>query len=233
MRGFYFIYDSWNILVLTSIVYIIDMANTLWTFGDSFTEGFGHWAKKYIEWKGYKPPNFSDILSKDLSFIKKNMGEGGSDNYTIFENICKNIWEIKENDFVIIGWSTPVRFRLTTKNDTWVSIRPGDDTNLSLFDHLSKQSIDEILLNRSSYKFAHEVDSWIRLINRALPKTDIIHWTPFGGAITKCEYIRLLTVSEESEGVVDDGHYGEVGHSELAEIFKSRYTKPIVKRSLI
>ena len=82
------------------------MANTLWTFGDSYTEGFGYWAKKYIEWKGYKPLNFSDILSRDLSFIRKNMGEGGSDNYGIFETLCKNIGEIKENDFVIIGWST-------------------------------------------------------------------------------------------------------------------------------
>jgi hypothetical protein len=161
------------------------------------------------------------------------MGDGGSDNYTIFETLCKNIEEIKENDFVIIGWSNHPRFRLVTKNDTWVSLRPGDDHDLSLFDHLSKQSIDEIMLNRSSYKFAHEVDSWIKLIDKALPKTDIIHWTPFGGAITKCEFIRCQTVSEESDGIVDDGHYGEMGHRELAEIFKTRYTKPIFKRSLI
>ena len=209
------------------------MANTLWTFGDSYTDGFGHWAKKYIKWKGYKPLNFSDIISKDLSFVKKNMGNEGCDNYTIFETICKNIDEIKENDFVIIGWSSPIRFRLTTKWNTWVTLIPGHDHDPSIFDHVSKQSVDEILVNRGSYRFAHEVDSWIRLINRALPKTDVIHWTPFGGAITKCEYIRLLTVSEESEGAVDDGHYGETGHSELAEIFKTRYTKPIVKRSLI
>jgi hypothetical protein len=207
--------------------------NTLWTFGDSYTEGFGYWAKKYIEWKGYKPLNFSDILSCDLSFIKKNMGNGGSDNYTIFETFCKNVNEIKENDFVIIGWSNHARFRLVTKNDTWVSLRPGDDHDLSLFDYLSKQSIDEMLLNRSSYKFAHEIDSWIKLIDIALPKTDIIHWTPFGGAITTCEFIRCVTVTEESYGEVDDGHYGEIGHRELSEIFKTRYTKPIVKRSLI
>jgi hypothetical protein len=224
---------KWNILIFISIVYIISMANTLWTFGDSYTEGFGFWAKEYIKWKGYKPFNFTDILSRDFGFIKKNMGLGGSDNYSIFETFCKNIEKIKEDDFVIIGWSNHIRFRLATKNDTWVSLRPGDSHDLSLFEHLSKQSIDEILLNRSSYKFAHEVDSWIKLINIALPKTDIIHWTPFGGAITKCEFIRCQTVSEETDLAVDDGHYGEAGHKELSEKFIGGYTKEIVKRPLI
>lgn len=209
------------------------MANTLWSFGDSYTEGFGFWAKEYIAWKGYKPLNFSDIISKDLSLIKKNMGIGGCDNYTIFESICKNIGEIKENDFVIIGWSSQVRFRLVTKNDTWVTLRPGDNHNISLFDHLSDQTINEILLNRDSYRFAHEIDAWIKIINKALPNNDIIHWTPFGGAITTCEFIRCVTVSEESKGAVDDGHYGEIGHRELSEIFKTKHTKPIVKKPLI
>jgi hypothetical protein len=210
------------------------MYNTLWSFGDSYTEGFSpHWAKKYIEWKGYKPSNFSDLLCKDMHFFLRNLGSGGSDNYSIFDEICKNIDQIKENDFVIIGWSNPIRFRLATKSDTWASIRPGDDHNTDLFDHLSKESIDEILVNRESYLFAHEVDSWIKIINKALPNNDVIHWTPFGGAITKCEFIRCQTVSEETNLQVDDGHYGENGHRELFEIFKTRYTKPIIKRPII
>jgi hypothetical protein len=210
------------------------MVNTLWSFGDSYTEGYHvSWAKEYIKWKGYKPLNFSDILSRDLSFVKMNMGKSGCDNYTIFETICRNIDEIKENDFVIIGWSNTVRFRLATNNNTWSTLLPGYDHNISIFDHVSKESIDEILVNRESYKFAHEIDSWIKIINKALPNNDIIHWTPFGGAIETCEFIRCVTIFEESKGAVDDGHYGEIGHRELSEIFKTKYTKPIVKKPLI
>lgn len=210
------------------------MANTLWTFGDSYTEGFGPpWAEEYLRWKGYKPSNFAELLSTEFHFILKNLGVGGADNYSIFEAICRNIENIKDNDFVIIGWSSHMRFRLATKSDTWATLRPGDDHNIELFDHLSKETIDEILVNRGSYKFAHEINSWIKIINRALPNTDVIHWTPFGEAIPDCEFIRCQTVSEETNLEVDNGHYGEVGHRELFEYFGPRYTKPIVKRSLI
>jgi hypothetical protein len=90
-----------------------------------------------------------------------------------------------------------------------------------------------MLVNRESYRFAHEVDSWIKIINKALPNTDIIHWTPFGGAITKCEFIKCQTVSEETNMEIHDGHYSENGQRELFENFRVRYTKPIIKRPLI
>jgi hypothetical protein len=210
------------------------MVNTLWTFGDSYTEGFGlPWSKKYIDWKGYKPKSFGELLSRELQLVLKNLGKGGSDNHTIFESICKNIDQIRDDDMVIIGWSNSLRFRLATNSDTWANLLPGDDPDLSLFDNISKQTIEEIHLNRASYKFAHEIDSWIKIINKALLKTDVIHWTPFGGSIPTCEFIRCSIISEESEGVVQNGHYGEDGHKELFNIFKERYTKPIIKRPLI
>lgn len=210
------------------------MANTLWSFGDSYTEGYGlPWARDYIKWKGYKPLNFSDLLAKDLNLFPKNLAKGGSDNYTIFESICENIDDIKKDDFVIIGWSNPVRFRLATNNNTWSTLLPGNDHNISIFDHLSKESINEILVNRGSYKFAHEIDSWIKIINKALPENDVINWTPFGESMTQCEFIRCTTIVEETKKEVDNGHYGETGHMELFELFRTQYTKPIIKKSLI
>ena len=68
------------------------MKKTLWTFGDSFTESFGttkgrNWIDNYIDWKGYVPKVYGEIISDEMGFELVNLGKGGSDNYSIFQNI--------------------------------------------------------------------------------------------------------------------------------------------------
>ena len=210
------------------------MANTLWTFGDSYTEGFeSDWANDYIKWKGYKPEGFSDLLSRDLSLYQRNLAVSGVGNHSIFESVCKNIDQINENDFVIIGWTNTSRFRLVNENDNWVNLIPLIDENLSLFNIISKRTVEETLVNRRSIRFSQEIDLWIKIINKALPKTDIIHWTPFPYQMKNCDFIKCTTIAEESDSKINDWHYGEQGHQDLFKIFKTRYTKPIVKKNLI
>jgi len=210
------------------------MSNTLWSFGDSYTEGFvSDWANDYIKWKGYKPEGFSDLLSRDLSLYQKNLAISGVSNYSIFESVCKNIDQINENDFVIIGWTSTSRFRLVDENDNWVNLIPLIDENLPLFNIISKRTVEETIANRGSIRFSQEIDSWIKIINKALPKTDIIHWTPFECQMKNCDFIKCTTIEEESGSKINDRHYGEKGHRDLFDVFKNRYTKPIIKKSLI
>ena len=68
---------------------------TLWTFGDSMTAGYTEgsgWADKYIEWKGYKPKIYPEIISDKLGMELKNLAKGGYDNYSIFETLCANVF---------------------------------------------------------------------------------------------------------------------------------------------
>ena len=39
----------------------------IWIFGDSYSDEFNErhdWAKKYIDYKGYKPKNFGDFINE-------------------------------------------------------------------------------------------------------------------------------------------------------------------------
>lgn len=93
----------------------------LYTFGDSWTEGVGVnlseennaknlEEKTKIRDKYSWPRQLSEILKIDF----ENYGVGGSDNKFIFNSICKciDIGKIKENDLVIVMWSSSLRDEL-------------------------------------------------------------------------------------------------------------------------
>jgi len=93
----------------------------LFTFGDSWTEGVGSNRKeeyttdnpeeKTIIRQKYSWPSY---LAKLLSIDVKNNGVGASCNNSIFNFICKHLKSniIKQNDLVIIMWSSPLRDEL-------------------------------------------------------------------------------------------------------------------------
>ena len=208
----------------------------IWVFGDSFSESFNMrhtWVSEYVKYKGYVPKVYAEILSKELNLPYKNLSQGGTDNYTIFENICKNIEQIQPSDFLIIGWSDVVRFRLVNKRNKWKSILPHYDMDLLLTENIEKNSINEILVNRTNELYQKEIDNWIKLINKSLENVDIVHWSPpFGGQNFKCLKFdeKIETIKEETNNKLNNNHYSEKGHKQLAEIFKKYYTKKIVKK---
>jgi hypothetical protein len=194
---------------------------TIWTFGDSFTASFNEksqWGTKYINWKGYVPKVYGDFLAEQYSMNLNNMGKGGADNYTIFENFCNNCHRIKSDDIVIFGWSSPMRFRLVTNMDYWHTFIPNVRFIESGFDSLSKSTIDETIYNRSSYKFCEEVNSWIKLINFHLNDIKVAHWTYFDVKLNAKFINTLENIKQETNGEVNDGHFSENGHLELSKI---------------
>jgi len=157
-------------------------------------------ANKYLE-EGKIPQHFEDIVANHFGLEcgeNYNKAGGGFSNYDILETIGKTLPNINEEDFVIIGWSDPSRFRLLNSKSEWEHMHAaGVDLPLEFFNGFKDMTDSfRIALQRLTslrfindyndvekpfHKTIHELKSWVNLINKALPK-NTIHWTPFGGA---------------------------------------------------
>ena len=92
----------------------------LHAYGDSWTEGQGT-TEDRKEWKTY---SWVKIVSDKLGFIPINNGISGNSNLNIFNKVVDDLIEdkIKENDMVVIMWSSSLRDSVPflPKNE-WVS----------------------------------------------------------------------------------------------------------------
>lgn len=193
---------------------------TLWTFGDSFTESYNskyEWANQYIQWKGYTPKVYGEMISDKLGIEYKNKGLGGNSNYDIFESICKSIDFIKDGDIIIVGWANILRFRLvdtTINGDRWQSIQP----SYNKLKNISENTVNEILINRSNTElYRQEIENWMKLLRYTFKNNTILFWSWSGrdwGLVNDgYENIRY-----ETGGKVDDSHWSENGHREFTEL---------------
>jgi hypothetical protein len=203
------------------------MKQKLYIFGDSFSAGFSfesNWTNPYVNWKGYTPKGFGEIISQKLNLELINLAENASDNYSILQKFCDNVKNIKKNDLVIIGWSSPLRFRLVS-ND-WITILPNNDkfsTKEIDKTKISESTLIEILLNRDDIRYCNEVNSWIKLLNN-LDK-NIIHWTPFDQRLDCMFLNKFETIVTETNGELNDWHFSENGHVQLSDLFINKFKK--------
>jgi hypothetical protein len=203
------------------------MSQKLYIFGDSFSAGFSfesNWTNPYVNWKGYTPKGFGEIISQKLNLELINLAENASDNYSILQKFCDNVKNIKKNDLVIIGWSSPLRFRLVS-ND-WITILPNNDkfsTKEIDKTKISESTLIEILLNRDDIRYCNEVNSWIKLLNNL--NKNIIHWTPFDQRLDCMFLSKFETIVTETNGELNDWHFSENGHLQLSDLFISKFKK--------
>lgn len=210
----------------------------LWVFGDSFTEGFdkyvsvhpnGHeieWRKKYINWKGYVPKVFGEILAEKLNIEVNNFGMGGTDNYTILDTIINNLDNISDDDIIIIGWSTTIRYRLVNDKNNFESItmwwQNASEHALNRLS-VSQLTINEVTLNRKNLAYITELNGYIKLLNKTFSKNKIYHWSPFNErkhfGLNVIKIPKLESIFDETLGQVNDLHYSEPAHYELADYF--------------
>ena len=201
------------------------MSQKLYIFGDSFSAGFSfesNWTNPYVNWKGYSPKGFGEIISQKLNLELINLAENASDNYSILQKFCDNEKNIKKNDLVIIGWSSPLRFRLVSKD--WITILPNyDKFSTKEIDKtkISESTLIEILLNRDDIRYCNEVNSWIKLLNN-LDK-NIIHWTPFDQRLDCMFLNKFETIVTETNGKLNDWHFSENGHKQLSDLFINKF----------
>ena len=223
--------------------------NKLWVFGDSFSatnkkNNLENWRAQYKNWKGYTPLVWGDFLSLKTQRKLNNCAISGIDNYTLFESIIDVIDTINENDIVIIGWSSALRFRLVNKNGGFTTIRSNDHnldnnpfthatlTNTSQFNDISLETITELMVNRDSVLFQYEINRFIKIINlHLLNKCRVIHWSPFQLYNNSLDIIKidclghLEIIVDETKGFIKDNHYSENGHRVLSEYFYDLITK--------
>ena len=200
------------------------MKNKLWVFGDSFSTPFDkhfNQANGYVEWKGYIPPIYSNIISKWYGLGLQSRANVGMDNYSIMEKVCRELKNIKDGDIVIIGWSTPLRYRLVGKNGKFAPVIPnGYDSTDYMFDNISDKTVEETLINRLDYykQYDYEIFLWSSLINRAIPpNTKILHWkweNSYNG-----DMLHYQSIYEETNGEINDSHYSEKGQEDLSKDF--------------
>ena len=188
----------------------------LYVFGDSFTDpNIINNNKSYLQWKGCTPKTFHQIISEKLDLEVINFSKSfGMDNYTIFQEICNNINEL-DNSIVIINWSEPIRFRMVDiSTQKWRTIIPSSvmrlKKGLPYVNGVKNETIDDTFLNRENQLWLTEINSWINIINKALSNSIVIHWTWYNN--TERE-----TITEETNGEVEDFHYSEKGHQQLSE----------------
>lgn len=209
---------------------------SIWTFGDSNTAEYSvdyTWSKKYIEWKGYKPKVYSDFIGEELNLVVKNKGIGAADNHTIFESFCKNVKDIRENDLIIFGWSSSIRFRIPSNNNSWIQLIPSlpniedflkNKTNFSL------SSINETFINRNHNLYLIEINWWIHMIEHLVKPRKCLFFTPFTTQtkLNALKFDNIETIVQETKGEINDNHYSENGHKKLAELLINNLNSKII-----
>ena len=169
--------------------------NTLWVFGDSFTENSNvsihksEWWFDYLKFKGKKYIKvWSEILSESLDANLHNFGVGGVGNDYIFHQFIKNLHKIKENDTVIIQWSYLSRFSFPFGKNSSFDI--SDLDSLELFhvvdnDHYKirpkflSDTVHYLLSVRNSYDFLQQLEKRIKFIIQHCNenKIKLVFWT--------------------------------------------------------
>jgi len=186
--------------------------------------------KRYYEYRGGTfPPVWSEILAEKLGLELVNTAEWGLDNYSIFENFCKLSDQINSEDVVIIGWSQTFRFRLYSETLNRLSSLNVWKTNENhQFSNISQQTIDEVLVNRDNSLWVDEVYNWMNIINRLskLVNFKLLHWSFFTEfpkmyLINKLLDLGAEYITHETNGEVNNEHFGEIGHQVQAEYFKN------------
>lgn len=204
----------------------------IWIFGDSFSVPFEKhidnkcdWAIDYCNHKKKIPKTFGSVLSDLLKTDVTNLAIPGCDNYTMFHSYIKNIENIKKDDIVIFGWSNTLRYRLGNDFNKFTTIIiEWDKKKISEeFSNLSKNTLDELLIIRNSLVYYDELSEFIKIIKYSLPNNMIYNWSPFADVqknIVDLEnIITPLGINIETNGLVNDYHYGEIAHLNLAMYF--------------
>lgn len=188
----------------------------IWIFGDSFSVKFGDVSAdsppefdRYIRLKGYSPKMYYELLSEEYNQEVNNFSRGGMSNDYIFLRFMENYKNINEDDIVIFGWTDVTRFKYV-KDKRWVgsNTKPNGD--------LSRNTIDEIKLNRTNSPYYSELLTTINFIDEVLKENKIIHWS------WNHESNKYETINIETNGEIIDHHYSENGHKTFYELLSKQ-----------
>lgn len=206
---------------------------------------------------GIIPPTWSKILSNLLGYNQVITAQGGIGNETIFEKVCKMSPNFKKGDMVIIQWSQNHRFRWPHNNNPnhkgyWVNQIPNFCNELPT---LSKTTQDEIFLIRDHPLYREQLYNYHVLIEQLARSVgfDIYYWAMGEKIISELpkdkkfllsdkfdkvshnyftyfNKMNAYTITQETNGVIYDGHYGKTGHEIIGKLF---YEHIITSKSVL
>jgi hypothetical protein len=165
----------------------------------------------------------------------------GNCNSSIFNNICHMCDEFKKGDVVIVEWSFMVRFKWATD---WgmITILP----NQSPKSLINENVAEEIIVNRYNKVWVDELFVMMKMLNKLSESIgfDIYYWTVdneilnhkmktivndqrwlLSDQIMNKYYFSLIndnggfSISDETNGTIDDTHLGVTGHNVLSNLF--------------
>lgn len=232
----------------------------LWVFGDSFSAPFYTDKNKKFEsgedWETISSPfnrylnhirvipkTYSELLSEDLGVELINQSMSGGSNTTIFHTFINSLPLIEDDDVIIFGWTQNFRFRIANDDNELITILIGVlDLYPPKSENLSKQTLQEISLNRENFTVHYtELIDYIKLINFVLKNNSVIHWTwvpptKEDDFYENAYYNQLVpfkeykSITDETNGVIVDHHYGSKSHFELFLDLKSQINKKSSKK---
>jgi lysophospholipase L1-like esterase len=211
----------------------MDSKRTLWTFGDSNTEGHGcipkfeYYEKYYKEGDKTWPEHLSEWLGID--FINK--GIGGSSNDMILDSIVNSFDNIQSNDIVIIGKTYSSRFDIPNRDKLipifggWKEFEEKKDNSQFTIEQM------EVIVNfqyhfMDSPLFDERWDkrfNWVKGLLEAKGCKCIV-WDVL------LELKQMEKIFVATKGKIDDGHMSFDGHKSFAKLICNKWFK---EKSLI
>lgn len=207
----------------------------VWIFGDSTS--YGHGLRPGFEYfdnyESNRKTRWSELVSKYFKGECVNFARGGASNEDIRFRITYNLSNIKSEDVVIIQTTYPTRFDVFTNDGEYKTVHLAISEFNDFKDRISKDQ-SKIL---KSYLNNFIIDNEIAYENRdniyfeALKKEldlrgiTTILWSH---DITSPGFLRLYnipTISDETNGLIDDLHIGWKGQQVLSNIIISEFEK--------
>jgi hypothetical protein len=197
--------------------------NTLWTFGDSFTEGYGCGINDEYHINYYQTDDkiWPAWLSELLNINLKNCGVGGYSNDMILDCIIDNWKDIKKGDVVLIGFTYPHRFDVPMGGELKSIVHNFSEKNNN---NLTNQQF-ETLVN-FQYHFSDNIlyknrqvkrFEWIKSLLYKQECELVVIWD------VQIDIKNLETITGATNRKIIDGHLSYNGHKLLAEIFYKKY----------
>jgi len=212
--------------------------------------------KEYEEYYNFRggnfPPTWGQLLANKLNLELVNYAWGGNGNDQIFHDVCKNFSQFKSDDVVIIEWSYISRFRWAQFDDNfWMTVGPvNNDPEI-----IDENTLNDILINRTHKLYIEQIYDFEKVIE-ALSKYigfKLYFWSADNQIIypnekinrqakyIASEYVKKdetifnevfrrngKRIFEETDGKIDDNHFGESAHRILSEIFYSHIKEKLI-----
>jgi hypothetical protein len=217
------------------------MKNTLWTFGDSMT--FGHGCNidcesntkiNYLPYKKEGDDIWPNHLSKLLNYSVVNLGKNGASNDYILDCIIDNFDNIEPNDVVVINMTLHGRIEVPFKDGTY-DILCGYEKNKIFVDNIEShiynvknktnenddEKIEALInfqyhfSNHQFYKDRH-TKRFNFIKNRLLKEKNVRFVFLWSLEEDLGIYASFQTISDATNGVVNDTHFSFNGHFNFA-----------------